>query len=89
VSSVLEFPCPRNEEFIGHSQTISAEHYFVFHIVVFFAVIWVSPDIESLTLIRGEAYLNGACVMNVDWSQFSLVKSCTLETHLMGWLLDP
>ena len=89
MSSTLEFPCPRDEKLVGHAQTISTDDYFIFHIVVFFGVVWVSHNLESLTLLPGEAYLNGACGMNVDWSQILSIKSRMLETHLMGWLIDP
>jgi hypothetical protein len=77
ITSTLEFPCPRNDELVSHSKTIPTEYYLIFHIVEVLFLVRMSFDLESLTIIAGEAYLDCACFMNVDTSQ-SLInqKKC-------------
>lgn len=68
ISSILEFSRPGNEEFVCHPETVPTKDYFVLEMVVFFAVLRILPDTESLPLVAVQTYLNGACNMNVDWS---------------------
>lgn len=78
----LELPRPRDEELIGHAPVIPPNDDFVFHVVVFFAVVGILHNLECSTLITSKTYLNGAPYENVDSSQLLSTRSCVVALIL-------
>jgi hypothetical protein len=64
-TSTHELPLTGDHKLIDKPPSLATQYNFIFHIVVFFAILRTAPDLESSTIITCKAEFNCTCDTDV------------------------